>query len=167
MLFRSGVITLRVSVPFPTTTTEDPRLFVERFLKERKLWSDDLKFDLLVQRDTVSRYRYLQTYQGFPLFFSYTDVKMEEGNVVEVKLYRVVPQGFTEQEIQTISAAEAVETFIQSSDAQGTLTIVDISLGYYSQDYDAERWEIVPVWRIASSDGAVFLINAFTGEPEQ
>jgi regulatory protein YycI of two-component signal transduction system YycFG len=163
----NGVVTLHVAKPPQISTGEDPRSLVERFLKERNLWFDDLKYDLSVQRDgALVRYRYLQTYQGVPLFFSYTDVKMVDGSLAEVKLYRVVPLGFTEQEIQTVSAAEAADAFVQSADSPGNRTIIDISLGYYSQDYDAERWEIVPVWRFASTDGTAFYINAFTGEAE-
>ncbi|MBS4030399.1 MAG: two-component system regulatory protein YycI [Clostridiales bacterium] len=163
----NGVVTLYVNEPLQASAGEDSRFLVERFLKERKLWSDDLKFDLTVQRaGALVRYRYLQTYQGFPLFFSYTDVKIVDGRLAEVRLYRVVPLGFTEQEIQTVSAAEAADAFVQSADSTENRTIIDISLGYYSQDYDAERWEIVPVWRFAFTDGAVFYINAFTGDAE-
>jgi hypothetical protein len=45
--------------------------------------------------------------------------------------------------------------------------IIDFSLGYYSQEYDAERWEIPPVWRIRLDNGEVYYINAFTGNLER
>ena len=45
-------------------------------------------------------------------------------------------------------------------------SIVDFSLGYYTREYDAQRWEIPPVWRIRLNNGEIYYINAFTGNPE-
>jgi regulatory protein YycI of two-component signal transduction system YycFG len=147
--------------------SEDDRQLVERFLRERGIWQNDLKFDLITKDGQESViYRYVQTFQGLPLFFSTVDVTMSDENITEVVVYRVLPQGFSDTDVQVISALDAVEMFVENNSGPHGQRIIDISLGYFSQDYDAARWEIVPVWRIAASDGAAVYINAFTGETE-
>ncbi|NLA26320.1 MAG: hypothetical protein GX878_02885, partial [Firmicutes bacterium] len=43
---------------------------------------------------------------------------------------------------------------------------VKAELGFYSRDYDAEEWEVPPVWRFLFEDGEISYINAFTGNLE-
>lgn len=150
------------------TNLEENRLLAERFLQERGLWREDLKLDFSWPRDAEggSFFRYVQTYQGFPLFFSTVEVLAASGQVSEVKIYLVASQGLSSKEIQVISALEAVQIFVEQPRSLPAQKIVDISLGYFSEDYDAERWETVPVWRIASADGSAVYINAFSGEVE-
>ncbi|EEG76953.1 two-component system regulatory protein YycI [Dethiobacter alkaliphilus] len=140
----------------------------DSFLRERQLWYDDLTLDAQQPLGTQegSRISYVQTHQGFPIFFSTIDVFIADGFVYGANFYRVNPLSFSEQEVQVISAAEAMEAFIEISADSGENKITDISLGYFSAEYDAERWEIVPVWRITADDGSALYINAFTGEAE-
>jgi hypothetical protein len=164
---QNGLITY-LSVAVDDSAGEDSRQIAERFMRDRGLWQDDLRLDQTISRDAAgsARYRYVQTYQGFPLFFSSVEVLVTDGSVSELTLFRVAPLGFSNHEIQVISAADAVATFVSQNPNFPDKRISDISLGYYSQNYDAERWEIVPVWRIAALDGTMFFVNAFTGEAE-
>lgn len=164
VVFRSTATT-RKSLISP----EENRQLAERFLRERNLWREDLKLDFFRPPDAQggSFFRYVQTYQGFPLFFSTVEVVVADGQVREVKVYRVVPQSFSPKEIQVISALEAVQMFVKQPSGLRERKIVDISLGYFSEDYDAKRWETVPVWRIAGADGVSVYVNAFTGEVEK
>ncbi|MBS4021153.1 MAG: two-component system regulatory protein YycI [Dethiobacter sp.] len=146
---------------------EDGRVNADRFLRERNLLEDNLKFDLAIAaEDAAYLYRYLQTYRGFPLFSGYIDIRTSPEGIREARIYSILPIGFSEKELRVISAAAAVNTLVKQPGAFIAKKIVDISLGYYSQHYDAERWEIAPVWRFAASDGSVFYVNAFTGEAE-
>ncbi|MBS3983835.1 MAG: two-component system regulatory protein YycI [Dethiobacter sp.] len=147
---------------------EEDRHLAELFLKENGLWWEDLKLDFSWPRraEGGSFFRFVQTYQGFPLFFSTVEVLVAAGQVREVKLYRVVSEGFSPTELQVISALEAVQIFVEQPPVLPAQKIADISLGYFSEDYDAERWETVPVWRIAGTDGTAVYVNAFTGEVE-
>lgn len=45
-------------------------------------------------------------------------------------------------------------------------TITAVSLGYYTGLYEAESWEVPPVWRLDLADGRYFYVNALTGELE-
>jgi len=163
VVFR-GAVTRKNSLP----NMEENRLLAERFLQENGLWREDLKLDFSWPRvaEGGSYFRYVQTYQGFPIFFSTVEVLVASGQVREVKIYRVAPQGFSAKEIQVISALEAVQIFVKQPRSLSAQKIVDISLGYFSEDYDAERWETVPVWRIAGTDGTAVYINAFSGDVE-
>ncbi len=161
-----GIITLRVQPAGSPVPPEDGRLLADRFLRERGVLEDSLKFDMTLTRPNALIYRYLYTYRGFPLFNSYADVVVGPEGLGEVIIYRVLPLGFSGREIQVISPAVAVQTLIEQAGNFQAKKIVDISLGYYSQDYDAERWEIAPVWRFAASDGTAFYVNAFSGEAE-
>jgi len=147
---------------------EENRQLAELFLQERGLWREDLKLDFFRSRGAKgdSFFRFVQTYHGFPLFFSTVEVLVAAGQVREVTIYRVASQGFSSKEVQVISALEAVQIFVEQPSVMPAQKITDISLGYFSEDYDAERWETVPVWRIAGVDGTAVYINAFNGEVE-
>lgn len=41
-----------------------------------------------------------------------------------------------------------------------------LSLGYFTEPYNARQWEAVPVWRVRFRDGRVYYVNAYTGEME-
>ena len=150
-----------------TKTDEERRQTVESFLRERGFWQEGLKFDRSFPAGPGTYcYRYVQTFQALPLFAGGVDVRVQEGAVREVKSFLVQPLEFSGREIQVISAADALSTFVRTLPSLSDRRIVNITLGYFSQDYDARRWEIAPAWRIATADGQSFYINAFTGEKE-
>lgn len=120
------------------------------------------------QQGTVIHYR--QGYEGFPLYGGYLELTSgSEGNF-NFTLYRLEPLGFAAQMRETISPAAALLRFLE---VYGTdqdpvkKSIIDLTLGYYSCGYDAEKWEIPPVWRIRLHNGEVYYINAFTGNLEK
>lgn len=166
----SGQVVFRSAVTRKNSlaSMEENRHLAERFLRECGLWREDLKLDFSLLRDADggSFFRFVQTYRGFPLFFSTVEVLVAAGQVREVTIYRVAAQGFSPKEVQVISALEAVQIFVEQPSIMPAKKIADVSLGYFSEDYDAERWETVPVWRIAGVDGTAVYINAFTGEVE-
>ena len=152
----------------PGIDEANTRVLAERYLRDWKLWQNNMKLDLAVPWGQHGfRYRFVETYQGFPLFFSAIEVYLTDGRPREVHIYQVQPHGFSDKETAVISAQKAVQTFIKEAAAVSSKSIIDISLGYYSLSYDAERWESAPVWRIATQDGGESYINAFTGEVEK
>lgn len=140
---------------------------VESYLQEQGLWNDGLKLDLLFSvSEDVDCYRYVGTFQGFPLFSCATEVFLQDKQVVEVRINPLVPLGFSENKVTAISALAAVKIFVAAGHNFSERKIADISLGYYSPSYDASSWEAAPVWRIAAADGRAFYINAFSGDIE-
>jgi regulatory protein YycI of two-component signal transduction system YycFG len=111
---------------------------------------------------------YRQEYEGFPLYAGYLQLFMKGETPTEFYLYRLEPVGFAEQKREIIPPSTALLRFIEAYTGNKEKTgIVEFSLGFYSHEYDAERWEIPPVWRIRLDDGEVYYINAFTGILEQ
>lgn len=154
-------------VPDGGEADEDNRQSVEKFLRERGFWRDDLQFDFSFPGGAgTSYYRYAQVFQRMTLFSGYVEVRVTDGIIREVSLSWLQPLEFSGQEVRVISAPEALTAFIGKGLSLPDKRVVDITLGYFSQDYDASRWEIAPAWRIATADGRQFYFNAFTGELE-
>ncbi len=128
----------------------------------------DFELDYVQKGQEWLVFNYRQLYQGFPLYAGYLQVFMQGMQPAGFYLYRLNPQGFAEQEREIIPPSTALLRFLEGY-ARGSRekTIIDFSLGYYSQEYDAERWEIPPVWRIRLNNGEVYYINAFTGQLER
>lgn len=165
-----GLLLLYRPAPGPGggNAAEDNRQTVEKFLRERGFWREDLRFDLsLPGGDGTNHYRYVQTFQGMPLFAGYVEVRVTEGLVREIRAYRLQPLELSGREVRVISAAEALAAFAGKGLPLPDRRIISVSLGYFSQEYDASRWEIAPAWRIVTADGRMFYVNAFTGEPER
>jgi hypothetical protein len=147
---------------------ERNRQAVENFLRERGFWQEDLKYDFsFTDGSGTGYYRYVQVFQRMPLFAGYVEVSVISGAIRKVEVNRLQPLEFSGREVRVISAAEAVAAFINKDLYLPDRRIVDITLGYFSQDYDASRWEIAPAWRVATADGRLLYVNAFTGELER
>jgi regulatory protein YycI of two-component signal transduction system YycFG len=152
----------------PGTGEESSRTVAERFLRDLGLWQPDFKLDLAVPwREKGYNYRFVQTYQGFPLFFSTINVYVNSGTVQLVEIEQALAVDFSDKDVMVISAQKALEVFVKEAANFPSKRIIDISLGYYSQHYDANSWESAPVWRVATADGQAVYINAFTGEIEK
>lgn len=155
-------------VPGGGETDENNRQSVESFLRERGFWREELKFDLSFPGSAgTSYYRYVQMFQRLPLFAGYIEVRVTDGKIREVRASWLQPLEFSGHEVRVISAADALTAYLSKELSPPDRRVVDITLGYFSQDYDASRWTIAPAWRIAAADGRLIYVNAFTGELER
>ena len=139
----------------------------EEFMK-RVSFLQDFVYDYVKVEEAETILNYGQNYEGFPLYAGYLQVKCNAEPGCEIYLYRLEPLGFGEQEREVIPPSTALWRFLDvySETEHNEIfptTIIEFSLGYYSEEYDAERWEIPPVWRIRLLNGEVYYINAFTG----
>ncbi len=129
----------------------------------------DFVYDYKVAKHGKTAIYYHQEFEAFPLYAGYVefDCGGEHEPGCEVYLYRLEPLGFGEQKREVIPPSTALWRFLdaytESEYSHDPMVIVEFSLGYYSEEYDAERWEIPPVWRIRLLNGEIFYINAFTG----
>lgn len=139
-----------------------------KFLQERGIEvdrPDESRMD--VSANTV-KLTYYGEHLQIPLFSCYINVTIEEGVVSEVESYRLRIVGMEERrEMEVIPATVAVLRLLEDiGPADGKKSITNLDLGFYSREYDAEQWEIPPVWRIIIDNEAVYYINAFTGNIE-
>lgn len=120
------------------------------------------------ERKGISLY-FCQEYAGFSLYAGNLNFLWEGGSLAGLNFYRLEPVGFAEPEREIIPPSTALLRFVETYEkgAEKKKGIVDFSLGFYSQQYDAERWEIPPVWRIRLDSNEIYYINAFTGMLEQ
>lgn len=141
-----------------------------RYLQEQGLAPAGICLDRLMHSGEKTVYYYLQSYEGRLLFSGYLKAVVEKSALVEVEAYLLeLETPLQEREMEVITAARALLRLIELlGPASPSRRIVKADLGFYSLEYDAEKWEMPPVWRFLFDDGESCLINAFTGnlEPE-
>lgn len=148
----------------------DFRIKVEEFLEEDGLLPDEISFDYWEEKeDGTLALNYHQKINDVPVFSGQLKVIMDADRILAVEIYWLEPAEQTPpREMEVISPTEALQNLVSelgpSSEEQ---VIKKIELGYYSGEYDAEKWEIPPVWRIAFDNHQHYYINAFTGNLEK
>lgn len=143
---------------------------LERYLQEQGFAPAGLCYDRLTRSGGKTVFHYLQKDEGRLLFSGYLNAAVEGGALVELEAYLLEPETpLQEREMDVITAARALVRLVELlGPASPPRRIVKADLGFYSRKYDAERWEMPPVWRFLFDDGESCFINAFTGnlEPE-
>lgn len=129
----------------------------------------DFVYDYTLEEEGGTVYYFKQTYEDFPLYAGYLKFSCDQKAGCQVHFYRLEPLGFGEQQREVIPPSTALWRFLEAytEDEHEPTAIVEFSLGYYSEEYDAQLWEIPPVWRIRLLNEEVFYINAFTGYHEK
>lgn len=70
--------------------------------------------------------------------------------------------------MEVIPATEALLRMVEVlGPSTRPVRITKVDLGFYSCEYDAEKWEVPPVWRFLFENGESCFINAFTGNLER
>lgn len=154
------------------TNFEDRDLIdaIEIYLAENDLMPEGICFDYLEEtEDGRILIHYYQEYDGLPIFAGQLKVVIEDGYILAIEIYWLKPvERVPVREIKVISAAEALINLVNELGASvEPRTIKKIDLGYFSTEYDAEKWEIPPVWRVVLDDMQYYYVNAFTGNIEQ
>jgi len=129
---------------------------------------DDFALDYITTNGENLKFYYHQEIDNAPLFSGYAELVLCGELVLEFSFYRVEKQEFAEPKRQVIPPSSALMRFVEEykeNDTPGS--IVDFQQGYYSKKYDAERWEIPPVWRIRLDSNEYYYVNAFTGNLEE
>ncbi|MDW7729017.1 MAG: two-component system regulatory protein YycI [Bacillota bacterium] len=172
----TGLITVIYTPPIETdenlaeSEQRELRSYIEHFLREQHLMPEGAVFDYLEATETGEVIlRYYQAVDDCPVFAGHLRVTTEEASIKSVEIYWLNPiESEPSREMEVITAAAALANFVRD---MGPSTepqfITDVSLGYFSGEYDAEKWEIPPVWRILLQEGQIYYINAFTGNIEQ
>ena len=129
---------------------------------------NNLIYDYSQKYTNETAINFRQEYEGLPLYAGYLQILMRGVTPAALYFYRLEPVGLAEQIREIIPPSTALlrftETYREKNEKAG---IIEFSLGFYSQEYAAERWVIPPVWRIRLDNGEIYYINAFTGILEQ
>ncbi len=145
---------------------EETEAAVEKFIEEAVLL-ERFVFDYKQEGEEELVLHYHQEHEEVPLFAGYLRAKVGQHEWT-ARFFPLAPLELAEGEREVISPLAALLRFLEGYGEAPTPTAVkEMSLGYYSPEYDAQRWEIPPVWRIRLDNGEVFYINAFTGHLER
>ncbi len=151
-------------------------LKIAQIITQKMPFLQDFIFDYAQETDHLHVFHYRQEYEEYPLYGGYAKLLLDGEDSVVIFLYRLEPLNFAAQTREIISPAAALLRFLEAykpaihkekPDTAKKKNITEIVLGFYSPGYDAERWEIPPVWRIRLDDGEVYYVNAFTGNLER
>jgi regulatory protein YycI of two-component signal transduction system YycFG len=108
--------------------------------------------------------QYYQEYQGYPIYGGQISVVVGPGGVEAVLFVWFSPAGPSGKPKQVLAATDAL---LKCLEALGRDTTVEaVTLGYYSEAYNATQWEAPPVWRIRTRTGDTLYVNAYTGDLE-
>ncbi len=170
-----------------TETGKIEIIFKEAYNQEGELTLSEEKareeaeelFDLISAPDNLSYYgnvsqnpdtyhlKYYQTFDDTPIFGGQLSVIVTEEGVTSLKGYLLEKEGFMEESMEVIPATMALLRLIDHLDPEESYQISDLTFGYYTEDYLADEWEAVPVWRTEIDQRYTYYINAFTGELEK
>ena len=144
--------------------------FAVEFLEEEDLMLQDLIYDYIErENDERTVVLFKQELDDKPIYTGHFKVIIEKDRITSLEAYWLKPiKRIPEREMEVIPASEALRNLVNKlGSSTDERSIVEIELGYYSEEYDAENWEIPPVWRVALDGNEYYYINAFTGNLEQ
>lgn len=143
---------------------------VEQFLSEVLLTPEGIAYDHMEVTGTGDVIlQYYRVLEGVPIFASHLQVFIESGELALIEIYWLDPtENDPPREMEVISATDALKNLVELlGPSEDPVDITGVELGYFSAEYDAEKWEIPSVWRIQLEDHVYYYINAFTGNIEQ
>ncbi|HHY14357.1 MAG TPA: hypothetical protein GX526_06980 [Thermoanaerobacterales bacterium] len=140
------------------------------FIEEHVGFPQNAVHDRTVFYDQSDSYlvEYIQLHNGTYISSSCIDVLVTPGGVKSYYCAWIDPLGYSGKPKKIISSVHAlfqiVDVFAKNED---DIIVTDIQPGYYSRQYNAEKWHAVPSWRIKTNEGDTYYINGYTGELEQ
>lgn len=108
--------------------------------------------------------QYYQEHGGFPIYGAQITVVVDPQGVETVLLAWFSPAGPSGRARPILPATEALSRVADAFDSE--VVVDSVTLGYYSEAYNAKQWEAPPVWRIRTRSGETLYVNAYTGDLE-
>lgn len=139
-------------------------------LEEQHLLPAHKKYDYLEKKEDGSMVLHFhQLLENKPIYSGRLKVAVDGAQIRAVEIYWLEPgERIPAREMEVISPTEALKNLVaELGPSPEERSIKKIELGYYSGEYDAEKWEIPPVWRIVLDNNKYYYINAFTGNLEE
>ncbi len=142
---------------------------IEAFLNERMIFPKNAVFNLLeATAGGQVIFHFYQVVDEIPVYAGQLRVFVNAEQIEAVEIYWLEPvERVPARETEVISPTEALTNLVKElGPSDEPRQIIQVNLGYFSGEYDAEKWEIPPVWRIVVG-GQPYYINAYTGNFEQ
>lgn len=109
--------------------------------------------------------KYVQKFDDFIIANSYIKVTVALDQIKSFERCWLVPIEYQGEEKKVISPLSAVLKAAEERQ-KGPKAITIIEQGFYSKLYNADSWQMAPVWIIGFEDGKTYYINSYTGQLE-
>ena len=155
---------------FTALELREQRNAIEEFLTERMIFPKNAVFNLAEETDGGQViFHYYQVVDEIPVYAGQLRVFVNAERIEAVEIYWLEPvERVPARETEVISPTEALTNLVKElGPSVEPRQIIQVDLGYFSGEYDAEKWEMPPVWRVVLDEDQYYYVNAFTGNLEQ
>lgn len=157
-------------VGFAELELREQRNAIEAFLNERMIFPKNAVFNLVEAVDGGQAiFHYYQVVDEIAVYAGQLRVFVNAERIEAIEIYWLEPvERVPARETEVISPTEALTNLVKElGPSVEPRQIIQVDLGYFSGEYDAEKWEMPPVWRVVLDDDQYYYVNAFTGNLEQ
>jgi len=154
---------------WPNLTKEQAENEAANFIKNHGSMPADAVLDKVTYDEKSQGYllEYVRYYDNFFIDNSYVTMLVTPSGIKTYYQCWLKPLGYIGKKRGVISPLTAIMRVINEVQAENQISITRVQQGYYSKLYDANRWQVAPVWKIELNDGDIYYVNAYTGEMEQ
>ena len=148
----------------------EQRNVLEAFLNERSIFPENAVFNLVEATESGQNiFHYYQVIDEMPVYAGQLRVFVNAERIEAVEIYWLETiERVPARETEVISPTEALTNLVKElGPSIEPRQVIQVDLGYFSGEYDAEKWEMPPVWRVVLDDNQYYYVNAFTGNLEQ
>jgi len=157
------------SVIWPNLSREQAEKEALAFMKARRSMQENAILDRVTYDDESKAYllEYVSYHDGFFIQNSYATVLVTPSGIKGYYQCWLEPLGYVGKKRSVLSPLTAILRVINERSTAEPIIITGIQQGYYSKLYDADRWQVAPVWKIQLGNKETYYVNAYTGELEQ
>ncbi len=155
---------------FSELELREQRNIIESFINERMIFPNNAAFSLAEAAEGGQViFHYYQVLDDLPVYAGQLRVFVNAERVEAVEIYWLEPiERVPARETEVISPTEALTNLVKElGPSTEPRQIIQVDLGYFSGEYDAEKWEMPPVWRVVLDGNQYYYVNAFTGNLEK
>ncbi|TYP57453.1 two-component system regulatory protein YycI [Thermosediminibacter litoriperuensis] len=141
----------------------------EDFLKTHGGFPKDARLNAITYDPKSGGYliEYVRYYKGFFIANSYIDLLVTPCGVTNFYMSWLKPLGFRGKKREVIPPITAILRVDAERKSGEPVVIKKVEQGFYSQFYNADRWQAAPVWKVELENGEIYYVNAYTGELER
>ena len=156
-------------VIWPNLTREQAETEAMNFMMATKSISGNAILDRVTFDSESKGYllEYVSYYDNFFVQNSYATVLVTPLGIKSYYQCWLEPLGYVGKKRSVLSPLTAILRVINERDTQQPIVITQIQQGYYSKQYDADKWQVAPVWKIQLGNEDTYFVNAYTGEMEK
>lgn len=141
--------------------------YAEKFIKRHGGLPKDAVMNNIIRDEETGDYHieYVREHDGYLLVNSYIKVIVNSNQVKNFERCWLIPLEYYGEEKDIVSPFSAV--LKAADEKQGLKTVTFIKQGFYSKLYNANSWQMAPIWIIGFEDGERYYVNSYTGQLEK